>query len=211
MHPKLIILDFDGTLADSAPWFAGELNRVARRFRFREVDEQQREMLRRMDTQSILRSLGIPRWKVPFIARHMRRRMAEDAASIPLFPGTPALLERLAGLAPLAIASSNSEQNIRRILGGHARHIGRYACGVSLFGKARQFRRLIRESQADPRAVLCIGDELRDIEAARAAGARSVTVTWGYAARDLLAGSGPDLLVDTVEELIARLEAMRRF
>jgi phosphoglycolate phosphatase len=207
MRPQLIIFDFDGTLADSAPWFAGELNRVARRFRFREVEDHERELLRRMDTRCILRFLRVPSWKLPFIARHMRRRVAEDAASIPLFPGTPELLERLARRAPLAIASSNSEQNIRRILAGSARHVGRYACGVSLFGKARQFRRLIREARADPRAVLCIGDELRDIEAARAAGARAVAVTWGYAAGDLLASSGPDLLVDTMEELLARLEA----
>lgn len=206
MRPQLVIFDFDGTLADSAPWFAGELNRVARRFRFREVDEPEREQLRRMDTRSVLRSLGIPDWKVPFIARHLRQRVAEDAASIPLFPGAPELLARLAAQAPLAIASSNSEENIRHILGDSARHIARYACGASLFGKARQFRRLIRESRADPGAVLCVGDELRDIEAARAAGARSIAVTWGYAARDLLAGGRPDLLVDSMDDLLTQLE-----
>lgn len=207
MRPQLIILDFDGTLADSAPWFAGELNRVARRFRFREVDEPERDALRRMDTRSILRSLGIPAWKVPFIARHMRRRVGEDAESIPLFPGTPELLERLAARAPLAIASSNSEENIRRILGASAARIRHYEGRASLFGKAQRFRRLIRRADAESRAVLCIGDELRDIEAARAAGARAVAVSWGYAARDLLAAGQPDLLVDTMEELLARLGA----
>lgn len=205
MRPQLIIFDFDGTLADSAPWFAAELNRVARRFRFREVDDQEREQLRRMDTRTILRFLGIPSWKLPFIARHMRRRAAEAADAIPLFPGTPDVLRQLAQEATLAIASSNSEANIRRILGRSAEHFRHYECGTSLFGKARRFRGLIRRTGADPRAVFCVGDELRDIEAARAASARAVAVSWGYAARELLEAGQPDLLVDSMPELLARL------
>ena len=205
MPPQLIIFDFDGTLADSAPWFAGELNDLARRFRFREVSEAERQELRRMDTRSIIRFLGIARWKMPFIARHMRRRAAEDAASIPLFPGTSEAIRHLSQRAPLAIASSNAEANIRRILGPSAGHFRHYACGASLLGKARLFRGLIRRAGADPRAVYCVGDEQRDIEAARAASARAVAVSWGYAHREALAAARPDLLVDSLEELLARL------
>ncbi|WP_240782454.1 HAD-IA family hydrolase [Roseococcus sp. SYP-B2431] len=201
------MLDFDGTLADSAPWFAGELNRVARRFGFREVGDEEMERMRRMNTAAILRFLRVPSWKLPFIARHMRRRVAEEAASIPLFPGTRALLERLSRRAPLAIASSNSEANIRRILGRSAAQIRHYDCGASLFGKAKKFRRLIHRAEADPRAVLCIGDELRDIEAAQMAGSRSVAVTWGYAAAEVWVGGRPDLVVDKMDALPALLEA----
>lgn len=165
--------------------------------------------MRRMDTAAILRFLHVPAWKLPFIARHMRRRVAEDAASIPLFPGTTALLEQLAAVAPLAIASSNSEANIRRILRDAAHHIARYECGASLMGKPRKFRRLIRAVGAEPARIFCIGDELRDIEAARAVGARAVAVSWGYAARDLLIGGKPDLVADEMEALPALIDAYR--
>nr|WP_314072651.1 HAD hydrolase-like protein [uncultured Roseococcus sp.] len=202
-RPSLVILDFDGTLADSAPWFAQELNQVARRFGFREVDEAEMERLRRMDTASILRFLGVARWKLPFIARHLRRRVAEDAALIPLFPGTPALLRRMAARAPLAVASSNSEANIRRILGESAMHVRHFEGGASLFGKARKLRRLIRQAGAEPGRTLCVGDELRDIEAARAVGAPAAAVTWGYAARETLAAALPDFLVDRMEDLLS--------
>jgi phosphoglycolate phosphatase len=36
---KLVIFDFDGTLADSAHWLARELNPLARRFGFHQVSE----------------------------------------------------------------------------------------------------------------------------------------------------------------------------
>lgn len=181
---------------------------MARRFGFREVDSVGMGRMRRMDTAAILRFLRVPAWKLPFIARHMRRRVAEDAAAIPLFPGTLVLLERLAEQAPLAVASSNSEANIRRILGPGAARIGRYACGASLFGKARKFRRLIHAAGVEPGSVLCIGDELRDIEAARAVGARCVAVAWGYADRAVLVGGRPDLVADEMEALPAALHRM---
>lgn len=165
--------------------------------------------MRRMDTAAILRFLHVPAWKLPFIARHMRRRVAEDAASIPLFPGTLAMLEKLAAIALLAVASSNSEANIRRILGEGARFVARYECGASLMGKPRKFRRLIRTIGTEPASVFCIGDELRDIEAARAVGARAVAVSWGYAARDLLIGGKPDLVADEMEALPALIDAYR--
>jgi phosphoglycolate phosphatase len=38
MPYALVIFDFDGTLADSADWFRGALNQIARRYGFREVD-----------------------------------------------------------------------------------------------------------------------------------------------------------------------------
>ena len=46
MGYRLIIFDFDGTLADSAAWFAGALNGVARRYGFREIDLAEMARLR---------------------------------------------------------------------------------------------------------------------------------------------------------------------
>src|SRR6202007_1380844 len=94
---KLVIFDFDGTLADSARWLARELNPVARQFGFRQVSEAEIEALRGLRTHEILKALGVPGWKLPFIARHLRRRFAAEADTVQLFPGAKALLRRLAG------------------------------------------------------------------------------------------------------------------
>ena len=47
----LVVFDFDGTLADSFPWFCGVLNEVAARYRFRQVGTEEIETLRGMDLQ----------------------------------------------------------------------------------------------------------------------------------------------------------------
>ena len=206
---KLVIFDFDGTLADSARWVAREINPLARRFGFRQVSEDEIETLRGCDTRQILDRLGVPSWKLPFIARYLRRRLAQEAETIQLFPGAKALLRRLAGQGVvLGLVSSNSAENVRRILGPEAAAlIEHYACGAGLFGKASKFRKVVRRAKMKPCDTLCIGDETRDIEAARQAGLASGAVAWGYACRELLASRAPTWLFETPDEVATRLAA----
>lgn len=206
---KLVIFDFDGTLADSARWMAGELAPLAARFKLRQVSEAEIEALRSCDTRQVLDRLGVQAWQLPFIARHLRRRVAEDAETIQLFPGAKALLRRLAGQGVvLGLVSSNSADNVRRILGPEAAAlIEHYACGAPLFGKAAQFRKVVKRARVKPTETLCIGDETRDIEAARQAGLACGAVAWGYARRELLAERSPTWLFETPDDVAARLAA----
>ena len=204
---QLVIFDFDGTLSDSARWVLDALNDVADLYGFRRISPAEAAMLRGCDNRAIIRYLGVPFWKLPAIARHMRRRMAAEAGAIHLFPGAADTLRGLsvAG-ATLAIVSSNAEGTVRRILGPElAGSIAAYECGASLFGKARRFRRVLRRLRVPPDAAIAIGDEGRDIEAARAAGIATGAVTWGYATADLLATRRPTVTFDRMEELAPHL------
>ena len=81
----LVIFDLDGTLADSLPWFLRNVNGVADKFSFRRIAEADIEALRGLGSREILGRLEVPLWKLPGIARHMRRLKAEHLASIALF------------------------------------------------------------------------------------------------------------------------------
>jgi len=199
----LAVFDFDGTLADSADWFFGSLNEVAGRFGFRTTTEDERQALRRLDNREIIRRLQVPLWKLPAIARHMRRRVAENIDSIRLFGGIPEALTALrANGTRLAIVTSNSEANVRRVLGSElAGRIAFYGCGASLFGKTSKLRSAIRHCNVHRERTIYVGDETRDIEAARAAGTASGAVLWGYAAPDVLLGLGPTIVFHRVDQL----------
>jgi phosphoglycolate phosphatase len=203
MRYDLVIFDFDGTLADSAEWTLGILNQVAERYGFRQVSEAETAMLRGWDNRAIIRYLGVPAWKLPLIANHMRKLAARDAGQIRLFPGVDALLARLSGAGVrLAIVSSNAEENVRRILGpANSALIAHYACGASIFGKAAKFRQVLRASGIARSRTLCIGDEARDIEAAVAERLACGAVTWGYATPELLRAQEPTLLFRSLDEI----------
>jgi phosphoglycolate phosphatase len=204
---RLAILDFDGTLADSFAWFCGVLNGVADRYGFRRVEAHEVESLRGLSARAILRRLEVAPWKLPLIARHMRALAARDAAALTLFPGIPGMMARLhAGGIALAVVTSNREDTVRRVLGPALTGlVDRTACGAALFGKARKFRAVVRASRVAPAQVLCLGDEIRDAQAAAAAGLAFGAVAWGYTAPEALSLTRPAYLFETPETVAAAL------
>jgi len=203
---SLVIFDLDGTLADSLPWFRRNVNDVADRFRFNRIEDEDVESLRHAGSREILKRLKVPLWKLPAIARHMRRMKAEHVADIPLFPGTEAMLRGLRdGGLTLALVSSDNEVNARRQLGEAAGLFAHFDCGASLFGKAAKFRRVVKRAGVHASQAIAIGDEIRDIEAARAAGIACGAVMWGYAAPEALRARGPELVFDRMEDVPASL------
>jgi phosphoglycolate phosphatase len=106
----------------------------------------------------------------------------------------------------VTIVTSNARENVQRLLGpANVGRIAHFECGASLFGKAAKIKTLLRKSGVSVADVISIGDETRDIEAARACGIRCAAVSWGYATRSALEAERPDLLFDRFEDITAAL------
>ena len=209
MPYKLAIFDFDGTLADSATWFVETLDQVAERFSFRSLQREELESLREENSREVIRALGISAWKLPLIARHMRKLSRQAAGGIALFPGIEILLHRLhdRGIT-LAIASSNSEATVRHVLGASlAGTISQFECRTSLFGKAAHIKRIVKRAGVATSDTIMIGDETRDIDAAHKAGTASGAVDWGYATKSALESAQPTHSFVLPEQIAALLTA----
>lgn len=203
---RLVVFDFDGTLADTYHWFAGVINGVADRFGFRRIEPEEAERFRGLDARAVIAELGIPLWKMPLIARHMHALAAREMEAVRLFGGIADVLARLDrhGLV-LAIVSSNTEANVRAVLGPLAAHVAHFDCGASLFGKAARLRAVSKAAGIGPEAMLAIGDEIRDLDAAREAGCAFAAVGWGYTTLDALKARGPDLAFSATDEIASAL------
>lgn len=201
---KMAIFDFDGTLADSGDWFLSIADDVAERFRFRRVPQEEIESLRGHTTREVIRYLGIPRWKLPIIARHLHKRLASETHKIALFEGVEPMLEALqAAGVRLALVTSNAEDNARAILGPEiVARFEQIECGASLFGKAPRYRRVLRRAKLGAADVLSIGDETRDITAARKVGIDAGAVMWGYARRDALTALAPAVTFEAPGDVV---------
>lgn len=202
---RLAIFDFDGTLADTADWFVETMAAAAGRFGYRQVTADELATLRGLPTREVVGRLRVPLWRMPAIARHFRAEAGKNLHRIQLFPGARQALYSLgAAGVDIAIVSSNAEQNIRAVLGpDDAALVGRFACGASLFGKAAKLRRLVRESGVSPEDAIAIGDETRDIEAAKAVGLAAGAVSWGYATPAALRSAEPQFMFDSFSRLVA--------
>jgi phosphoglycolate phosphatase len=203
---KLIAFDFDGTLADSFPFFIEVFGMLADAHGFARIDHADIDRLRGYDAKALMRHVGLPLWKFPQVATHFKRLMAADIARIKLFDGMAEALQQLAAAGiELAVVSSNSVDNVRSVLGAEAALITHFECGVDLFGKRHKLRHLFKRSGLSQHKMLSIGDELRDLEAARAVSIPFGAVAWGYSRFDVLLAEAPEEAFSSVEELATRL------
>ena len=203
---RLAIFDFDGTLADSLPWFRASFQDMIARFDLAPIRDDEVEGLRGMSAREIMSRLNVSMWQLPAIVSDMRKRKLAAASETSLFAGIPAMLSDLQRLGTkTAVVSSDSEASVRQVLGPATSLITRFDCGAAIFGKHWKFRRVARQLEAEPADTICIGDEIRDIEAARAAGMDSGAVAWGYALPAALQAAGPTHLFNSIEEMTQRL------
>lgn len=207
MKYDLLAFDFDGTLANTLPWFESIMDEVADKYGLRKANADERAQLRYRSAHDILAFLGVPLWKLPAIMAHVRQKMHDVAPNVELFDGIPEALTQLrAAGARMTVLSSNSLENVQRVLGPSASQwFDDYECGTDMFGKAAKLKRLLARHRMDPQRCSLIGDEMRDIDAARKAGVRVASVAWGYNHVDALRARHPDELILTVADLPAKL------
>lgn len=179
---ELIIFDFDGTLANSFPFFASIFNQLADRYRFRKVGHDEVEHLRHANPRQIMQYVGMPLWKLPLVSKSFIRHMKRNAHRIELFEQINDSLHYLAASGvKLAIVSSNSRHNIEAILGKDLFALfNPVYCGMSIFGKKSHLKKILKKTGIDPKNAIYIGDQETDAIAAAAANIDFGAVSWGY-------------------------------
>jgi phosphoglycolate phosphatase len=188
MTYRLAIFDFDGTLADSFPFFLSVFNTIADRHAFRRIDVDRAGELRHYSVRQMMDHVGMPAWKLPLASKTFMDMMKDSAHAISLFDGIADALRHLHGHGVLlTVVSSNAEHNVRTVLGPElAGLMSRFDCGMSVFGKAGRIRAVLKACGVAPADALYIGDQATDAEAARKAGVAFGAVHWGYAAIEAL-------------------------
>ncbi len=204
MPKKTLIFDFDGTIADSLHHLIGISNRLSQEFGFKFIPPDDIPVLKDKTSLEIIKHLGIPLLKVPALAARIKKEMSSDMTSIPIVKG---LTDSLAQLRPkihcMGILSSNSPGNISAFLTRHRIDFFDFIFTTSrIWSKDIQLVKLMQEKGLSLEDVIYVGDEVRDILAARKAGIKSAAAAWGYNSAEALQRADPDYLLRHPSELI---------
>lgn len=201
-----IIFDLDGTIADSFDHVAAFM---AKQAGIKHLNPIEKNLLRGMSMVGMARRLGFHWWHGPMLLHKGRREMSKNMHLFKSFPGIPDLIKKLhAEGHELFVLSSNSKKNIKYFLKHQKleKYFVDYYGGIGVFSKTPALRRLLKDHEIDVKDAVYIGDEVRDIEAARAIGLRIIAVSWGFASRDNLVAAKPMQVIDSSDELIDILE-----
>jgi phosphoglycolate phosphatase len=129
----------------------------------------------------------------------------------PLYPGARDALDRLQGEPEtiLGIATGKGLSGVVRILGNHgiSGHFVTLQTPDHNPSKPHpgMLLRAMAETGADPAATVMVGDTTFDMELGRAAGCRTVGVSWGYHEPEALLRAGANALIDDYSELDAAI------
>ncbi|WP_433558421.1 HAD hydrolase-like protein [Pseudonocardia xinjiangensis] len=209
---RTVLLDLDGTLVDSAATITEHLAAALTEVGFPVPDAERLRRLVGPPFETALPELGLTNEQTSAAITAYRTSYDAVAATVtPVYPGVPALLERLreADLR-LAVATSKPEELARKIVAGvglagfldlvgGADHVG------GRVGKAAVVRSVIERLGVDParQPVVMVGDRHHDVDGAAEHGIPTVGVAWGYAEPGELEGAR--LVVPHIEALAEAL------
>jgi phosphoglycolate phosphatase len=204
---KAVIFDFDGTLADSFKVMVEVGHQLTHNDIL--VQPEEVERLRGLKLTEVVKELGIHKYQWPFLLYRGRRLMNRHLGEVEPFSGIDEVLTALQRDGyKLFIMSSNSKSNIESFLTVHglSGFFDKVYGGVGLLSKAKALRKVLQQNSLDPEDALYVGDEPRDIEAAKHVNVPCVAVGWGFNTTSTLASHAPMVVVRTRSQLLSVLE-----
>lgn len=205
MPLKLILFDFDGTLANTADIGLEILNEMSLKYHFKSIDKDELKTIKNKSMKEFAKYLGVPFYKAPSLLLKGQKLLYERIQKVPPIGNVVDVLNQLKNQGYLlGILSTNSKDNVRAFLEQYdIEFFDIIKTSASLWDKSRHLAKVIKKIKVKTEEVLYVGDEIRDISAARKTGVSVASVTWGYNSEEVLRKHDPDYLVDTPDELLA--------
>lgn len=208
---KAVILDFDGTIADSIEVFAKIAEKItgsSERIHAEEI-KSIRGLIR------FGQRIDIPLWRVPLALTKVRKLVDNHIYDIKPFDGVTDVIESLYHSGyKLFIVSTNTKQSIKKFLvhyqlDSYFENI--YGSRKLVRNKVKSLKRLIKENQLNASDCVYIGDEPRDIEAGWAVNMKCVAVTWGFGSKSSLQALTPAYLASDTSDILRFLRIIDSF
>jgi len=201
---KVIIFDFDGTLADTIDILLSITNRLSAEYGFKSATKEELAQLRNLNSWQILQYSGISLFKFPLLIRRLKADLHSEIPHIQLFPGIKEVLLELKKRGfQLGIITSNSRENVLASLAKNGlQDTFTFIYSGSTFGKHKVINKWLKIENINPEEVIYVGDEIRDIDAAKKTGIKVIAVGWGFNSPQALAAQNPNFLIQHPQELI---------
>jgi phosphoglycolate phosphatase len=195
---NVILFDFDGTLADTFDALVKITNNLAVEYGYPPVNQSEIYQLKNLSSWQIIKRSRLSIFQLPFLVQRIRYELRDQLETIDLFPGIKQALCRLKSQGySLYILTSNSQDNVNLFIHNH--QIADLFSGVysssNLFGKHRKINGILKQENIPPHRAIYVGDETRDIVAAKKAKIKVIAVTWGFNDSEVLSQYHPNALI----------------
>ena len=205
MTARVILFDFDGTIADTYQAIANITNQLSTEFGYKALDEEELLLIKNLSSREVVKRSEISIFKLPFLVRRIRTELKKEIAELNAISDMVRVLLRLKSTGYiLGIVTSNTRENVDIFLSKHGLDsvFSFIYSGTAIFGKHRVLKQVVREHRLKKSEVIYVGDETRDVRSARKSGIAIIAVSWGFNSAEILQEHRPDYLVDRPQELL---------
>ncbi len=204
MSDKIIIFDFDGTLADTHKHTVEIFNSFAEEFKYKTIPWDNIDDYKKLSMAQLIRKLHVPVLKIPTLVSRGKRKYNQLVPFMQPIVGIPEVLLALRQQpVKLGILSSNSKENIMLFLENNNLLVFDFIHSTSrLTSKNSALNKLIAQEQLDKASVIYVGDEIRDVLAAHKIQIQIAAVGWGFNSAKSLQKYKPTFLLKEPADLL---------
>ena len=199
---KTVIFDFDGTLADTFVYALEIANKYAPKYHLSVFTPEELQKLKKMSLSAIVKKYKISWFNVIRMVIDSRREVTARLPFVNTFSGIQGMMKKLNDDGyQIAVVSTNSKKNIEYFVNKYFyRDVSIIHTSLNPFNKDKVLKKLLRKFKINPSDAVYVGDEIRDIDAAKSAEISIISVDWGYNSKALLREKN-SLVVSNPEEL----------
>lgn len=213
MTLKVIIFDFDGTIADTLETIVNILNGLSEEFGYKKASQEDLEHYKNLRPHQIIQFSGVSIFKLPSLVRKLKFLLKQEILKIsPIEKMKEILIELKNRGYYLGIITSNSRENVLMFLKANDLHevFDFIYSGTTLLGKSKVLNSFLKKQRLKPEEIVYVGDETRDIDAAKKSHVKVIAVSWGFNSQKVLAEHNPDFLIERPDELVEVIESLQQ-
>ena len=206
---KTIIFDFDGVLGDSLDAAVSVISTVGPKYGFPKVTKEE---IRDNGISGLISKYKISPIRLPFLVNEFRKELNKIIETVKPFKDIEVVLKELSKIYQLGILSSNSQLNLTSFIvkNNWSQYFSFVFSNSSLFGKHISLSKLFKERKIEKDEVIYVGDEERDVKAAKKIMIPVVGVLWGYESKEILGRQHPDFIAKQPSDLIKIVQKINK-
>lgn len=208
---KVVILDYDGVMADSLKPTMEALNSLAKKYKYPEFRNKD-EFVKALDKNLIdaFTALGISSLRMPLFLNDLKKKLKEENKKLKLVPGIAQLTGVLSEHFKLALVSYNFKDLVTEIL-TREKIKDKFATVIAeepTVRKSKKIKECLEKLGVKMSEAVFVCDTFSDVMEGKDAHVSTIAVTWGYQLRPRILPASPDFIVDKPSELLEALNVI---
>ncbi|UYP05952.1 HAD-IA family hydrolase [Priestia megaterium] len=201
---KVILFNFNGTITNTKFLAIDMYNEIAGKQGYKKISEEDVSYLSALSIRNRCKVLNLPLYKMPLVGIAIKRRSQQYIPNLKPVSGMTETLRLLKQEGyKIGFTTSNNQVVLNEFLINNSINIFDYShFSFSPLSKSKDISSFLKKYDLKKENVVYVGDELRDIKAAKKNGLFCIAVSWGFDSVELLNTGRADKIITQPKEIV---------